>query len=149
MKIILQQDVKGLGKEGSVVQVADGYARNFLFPKKLAVEATEANLAVYRNRQKHEEKRKQHELAEAREKAEKIGGKKIIIPAKTGGNDRLFGSVTGKDIADAIKSTLGVDVDRRKILLDEPIKTTGTYKVLVKLHPEVSAEVEVEVKEQQ
>jgi large subunit ribosomal protein L9 len=149
MKVILEQDVKGLGKSGQMVQVADGYARNYLFPRKLAVEANDANLTVYKNKQKSIEKQKRRELADAREKASKFKDQKIIIEAKTGGNNRLFGSVTAKDIADAIKSKLGTNVDKRKIALDEPIKNLGMYNVSIKLHPEVSAVIEVEVREQQ
>lgn len=137
MKVILQKDVKGQGKRGQLVNVSDGYARNFLFPKKLAVEATEANMKELERQNKLAAEKKAADLAEAKALGEKIKGLEIKVPAKTGGGQKLFGAVTNKDIGDALERDHGVAIDRRKIELKAAIKTLGEHEVLIRLHPEV------------
>jgi len=148
MKVILKQDVKGLGKKESLVEVNDGYARNFLFPRGLAVEATANNINIMKTRNEAEKARKAKELASARELAARINELTLVIRTKSGENGKLFGSITGKDIADKLKSDFGIDIDKKKIVLQEPIKTLGTTAVDVKLYPEVSARLTVKVEEQ-
>ena len=138
MKVILKADVKGIGTAGTVVDVKDGYARNFLFPRGLALEATPGNLKVL-------EQQKAGEQEEAQEVAAKIDGKTITLKMKTGENGKLFGSITTKDIADAIDQAYGVSIDRRKIELKEPIKSLGTQQIEVRVHPEVSARITLTV----
>ena len=137
MKVILTQDVKGSGKKGQAVNVSDGYARNFLFPKKLAVEATEANMKELERQNKLAAEKKAADLAEAKALGVKIKGLEIKVPAKTGGGQKLFGAVTNKDIGDALERDHGVAIDRRKIELKAAIKTLGEHEVLIRLHPEV------------
>lgn len=137
MRVILTQDVKGSGKKGQAVNVSDGYARNFLFPKKLAVEATEANMKELERQNKLAAEKKAADLAEAKALGEKIKGLEIKVPAKTGGGQKLFGAVTNKDIGDALERDHGVAIDRRKIELKAAIKTLGEHEVLIRLHPEV------------
>ena len=137
MTVILTQDVKGSGKQGQAVNVSDGYARNFLFPKKLAVEATEANMKELERQNKLAAEKKAADLAEAKALGEKIKGLEIKVPAKTGGGQKLFGAVTNKDIGDALERDHGVAIDRRKIELKAAIKTLGEHEVLIRLHPEV------------
>jgi large subunit ribosomal protein L9 len=137
MKVILLQDVKGSGKKGQAVNVAEGYARNFLFPKKLAMEATEANLKAL-DRQRHSlEEKKSAELVQAKLFAEQLKNLEIKVPAKTGGGQKLFGSITNKDIGDVLEKTYGIAIDRRKIEIKTSIKTLGEHEVLIRLHPEV------------
>lgn len=147
MKLILQSDVKGLGKKGQIVEVSEGYARNFLIPKKLAIPATEGNLKEQRQKELAKEKRAEKEIQDAKKLAAFIEGAKINIRAKSGEAGKLFGSVTSKDIADGLKREKKVDVDKRKIELKEPIKDLGTTKVKIKLHNEVYAEINVIVSE--
>ncbi|NLS44709.1 MAG: 50S ribosomal protein L9 [Firmicutes bacterium] len=149
MEIILITDVAGLGSEGEVVRVADGYARNYLIPRGLAIRATKSNLQALKAKKKTMKIKSKRELASAKEIAEQLGNSKIIVYCKAGEGGRLFGSVTSKDIADTVKSDLGITLDRRRIDLTEPIKAVGNYTVSVKLHSEVSAEIQVEVKPQQ
>ncbi|MEA4891432.1 MAG: 50S ribosomal protein L9 [Peptococcaceae bacterium] len=137
MKVILIQDVKGSGQKGQVVNVSDGYARNFLFPRKLAMEATEANMKELERQHKLAAEKKAAELADARALGEKIKDLEIKVPAKTGGGQKLFGAVTNKDIGDALERDYGIAVDRRKIELKGAIKTLGRHEVLIRLHPEV------------
>lgn len=137
MKVILLQDVKGSGKKGQAVNVSDGYARNFLFPKKLALEATEANMKELERQQKLAAEKKAADLAEAKELGEKIKDLEIKVPAKTGGGQKLFGAVTNKDIGDALERDYGIAIDRRKIELKGAIKSLGEHEVLIRLHPEV------------
>jgi large subunit ribosomal protein L9 len=149
MEVILREDVEKLGARGQVVKVASGYARNFLLPKKLAVTATESNKKIVeQERQAH--LRKEAKLqGEAQDLAKLVNGVSVTISQKAGENDQLFGSVTSKDVADALAAK-GFTIDRRKIQLDEPIKSLGEFKVPVKLHKEVTAEVTVVVaKEEQ
>lgn len=144
MQVILKENVKDLGRMGDVVNVKDGYARNFLIPKGLAVEANPKNIKALEH-----EKRKIHELAKkakasAEELAARVSGTSVIIKAKTGEEDKLFGSVTAMDIADALKKE-GMDIDKKKIILDEPIKRLGSYTVNVKIHSDVTAQLNVQV----
>jgi large subunit ribosomal protein L9 len=142
MEVILREDISNLGTRGQVVKVAPGYARNFLIPKKLAVTATESNKKIVeQERQAH--LRKEAKLqSEAQDLAKLVNGVSVTIKQKSGENDQLFGSVTSKDVADALAAK-GFTIDRRKIQLDEPIKQLGEFKVPVKLHKEVTAEVTV------
>ena len=145
MKVILNQDVSNVGKEGDVVMVADGYARNYLFTRKLAVEASGGALKNVQMRQALEERRSEKMLSQASESAQALEGKSVTIEAKAGSENRLYGSITSQDIADAISKMLGVTVDKRKIQLNDPIKSMGTFTVPVKLHRTVSVPLTVEV----
>ncbi|HVK01906.1 MAG TPA: 50S ribosomal protein L9 [Armatimonadaceae bacterium] len=145
MKVIMQKDVDKVGKEGEVVSVADGYARNYLFPRALAVEATGGALKNVQMRQAQEEKRAESLKADADTAAAALEGKTIKIEARAGDGDRLYGSITTGDIAEAIKKSLSVAVDKRKIQLNDPIKAMGTHTVPVKLHRDVTVPVTVEV----
>ena len=147
MKVVLLQDVKSLGKKDAVVEVSDGYARNFLFSKKLAVEATKANLNVLKQQQAAAARLAAEQLEAAKAQAENLAKAKVVIAVKVGGNGKLFGAVSSKEIADALKEQQGLDVDKKKILLDEPIKTVGEKEVEVRLHKDVTARLKVEVKE--
>ena len=147
MKVILLEDVKGTGKKGQIVNASDGYANNFLVPKKLAVAATNDNLNSIKLQKKAEDKRKAEELAAAKELAEKLTNKDIKISVKTGDNGKLFGSVTNKEIAAAIEQQTGLVIDKKKIVLNDQIKMVGTRHVNIKLHPEVTAEVKVIISE--
>ncbi|MBQ3823819.1 MAG: 50S ribosomal protein L9 [Clostridia bacterium] len=145
MKVILTEDVKAQGKKGDLINVSDGYARNFLFPKGLAVEANAANVAERNSKLASIDHRKAEEKAAAAELAAKLGTLTVVMTAKAGAGDKLFGSVTSKEIAEEIKKRYGLDVDKKKIVLDEPIRAFGAYKVAVKLHPEVSATLTVKI----
>ncbi len=147
MKVVLLQDIKGTGRKDELVEVSDGYARNFLFPRKLAKEATNSAINEVNTKQSAIEHRKEVELENAKEIASKIDGKKFVIKAKAGSGDRLFGSVTAKEIAAAVSEDAGVDVDKRKISLDKDIKAFGSYEVPVKICQGVSAKITVEVSE--
>ena len=143
MKVILTQDVKKVGKKGDILEVKDGYARNALFPKGLAIEANAVNLNNRKLEQKFDDKKKQQELDAANEIKEKINEKKITIALKTGEGGRVFGSVTSKEIAESINKEYGVKLDKKKIMLADPIKTIGNKTVSVKLHQKVTAEVTI------
>jgi large subunit ribosomal protein L9 len=145
VKVILLERVKGLGEAGDVVDVAPGHARNYLVPRGLAEEATEANLARLQARLAQRARQAQRELEAARAAAGQLAEREIVVRAKAGESGRLFGSVTAADIAEAIRSQCGVAVDRRRIGLDEPIKALGSRPVTVRLHPEVSVQVTVRV----
>lgn len=146
MKVILKTDVKALGKKGQICEVSDGYARNFLFPKGLAVEATSGNLNDLASKKANEEKKKEQEKKEAQTLAAKLSSLSVEIHTKSGEGGRLFGSVTNKEIAEALKASHGINLDRRKLELKEPIKALGTFNVQAKLHPEVTAQFQVHVK---
>lgn len=146
MEVILKADVKGLGKKGKKVKASDGYARNFLFPKGLAVEANAQSLTELRNREQSNQHKLDMEIAAANDSKAKINGKTIKLTAKAGTNGRLFGSVTSKDVAAEIKKQYAVDVDKRKITMDD-IKAFGSYKIDVKLYQNISAEMTVSVSE--
>lgn len=143
MKVILKQDVKGLGKMEDLVNVSDGYARNFLFPRGLAAEANAGNINVMNTKKQAEKSKKDRELAQAKELALKVKETVVIIKSKSGENGKLFGSITSKDISDKLKSDFNIDIDKKKIVLPDPIKSLGTTEVEVKLYPEVSAKLTV------
>ena len=147
MKVVLLQDVKSLGKKDAVVDVSDGYARNFLFSKKLAVEATKANLNVLKQQQAAAARLAAEQLEAAKQQAENLAKAKVVIEVKVGGSGKLFGAVSSKEIAEALKEQQGLDLDKKKIILDEPIKTVGEKEVDVRLHKDVTARLKVEVKE--
>lgn len=147
MKIILLQDVKSLGKKGDVVNVSDGYARNYVLPKKVGVEATEKNRNELKLQKQHEDKLAAQRLAEAQELAKKLESLKIEVTMRAGENGRVFGSIASKEIAEQAKKQYGLDIDKKKIVLDEPIKSFGMHEVPLKLHPDVTARLYVLVKE--
>lgn len=146
MKVILNQDVKGLGKKGELVNTSDGYARNFLFPRKLATEANSQAMTELKNREDSKKHKIAVETQEAKDCADKINGKVIKVTAKAGQGGRLFGSVTSKEIAVAMKAQFGIDIDRRKITVDD-IKSFGTFPATVKLYQGVTADFSVMVSE--
>ena len=141
MKVILTQDVKGQGKKDQIVNVSDGYARNFLFPKKLAVEADAKALNDIKNREAAEKHRIEVETANAKEIKEKLDAATVCMKCAGGPDGRLYGSVTSSDIADAVKAQLGIELDRRKLQLDEAIKAYGKYTVGVKLYAGISGAI--------
>ena len=147
MKVILLQDVKALGKKGEVVNVNDGYARNFILPKKVGLEATGKNLNDLKLQKNNEAKVAQEHLDAAKKLAEELKAGKVVLTMKVGEGGRTFGSVSSKEIAEAVKEQMHLDIDKKKIQLKEQIKTLGTHIVSVKLHPEVTAELKVSVKE--
>ncbi|MDY4079661.1 MAG: 50S ribosomal protein L9 [Clostridium sp.] len=140
MKVILLQDVKKIGKKGDVINTSDGYARNYLFPRKLAEEATDANLHILNNKKENERKQKLAELETAQKLAKELKGKELKLTVKTGENNKLFGAITSKDVAELIKSQYKVEVEKKKIVMDT-IKLAGTYDIEVKLYPEVSTKM--------
>lgn len=146
MDVILKADVKGLGKKGEKVKASDGYARNFLFPKGLAVEANAQSLTELRNREQSNQHKIDVEIAAANDSKAKLQGKTIKITAKAGSNGKLFGSVTSKEVAAEIAKQFGVKVDKRKLSMDD-IKTFGSFKVEVKLYTNIVAEMTVMVGE--
>ena len=148
MKVILQQDIKGKGKRGQMIEVSDGYARNYMLPRKLAVEATADNVNTMRMTDKANQERRQKEREEAFAFSNRMKDMVVVVRAKGGGAGRLFGSVTTQEIADAIKAQEGIDIDKRKIVLDGQIKTTGDYQVKAKLGYEITAELKLRVEEQ-
>ena len=147
MKVILLEDVKSLGKKDTIVDVSDGYARNMLLPKKLAVLADAKAVNDLKLRQAGRERHAAELLAEAKKVAAELSGKKVTLSIKVGSGGRAFGSVSAKEIADAAKEQLGLELDRKKLVLSGPIKELGEVKVPYKIHPEVTAELAVEVKE--
>ena len=147
MKVILLEDVKALGKEGQIVNVNDGYARNFILPKKLGLEANNKNLNDLKLKKANDEKIAQEQLEEAQELGKKIEAGKVELAIKVGEGGRTFGSVSTKEIAAAVKEQMGYDIDKKKIQLKEAIKALGTHNVPVKLHTKVTAELKVVVKE--
>ena len=146
MKVILLQDVKSVGKKGELVEVSDGYARNFIFKKKLGVEATPKNLNDLKLKKQNEAKVAAENLSDAQTFAKEIETKSVELTIKAGEGGRVFGSVSTKEIAAAAKEQLGYDLDKKKMQLKEPIKNTGTYMVPIRLHPKVTAELKVIVK---
>lgn len=145
MKMILLQDVKNLGKKGAVVDVADGYARNFLLPRKLAEAATDGHLRLIDKEKADQAARAQREQEKAQQLAEQLAEKAVPVKVKVGEGGRLFGSVTAADVATALSKQAGTAIDKRKVQLNDPIKKLGTYTVSVKLHPKVSAKIQVDV----
>ena len=149
MKVILKQDVKSLGKKDEIVNVNDGYARNFLIPKGLAIEATAAALNEAKAKQNAEKHRKDVELAEAKALAARLSELTVTLKSKAGANGKLFGSITGKDIAVQLKAQFNIAVDKKCMNLPEPIRTLGTTEVDVKLYPGVAAKLKVKVENEQ
>ena len=147
MKMILLQDVKSVGKKGDLVNVSEGYAKNFLLPKKLAVEATKSNLNDYDLKQKAEAKRKQEELEKAQETAKALEDKVVTIKVKTGGNGKLFGSVTNKEVAEEIIKQTKLDIDKKKVSIGDPIKMLGERTAVFKLHPKVTEDFTIKIVE--
>lgn len=147
MKVILLENVKSLGKKGDVVNASDGYARNMLFPKKLAVPATDSNKKDLDARKRSEEKHAAEALADAEALKAKVEAGSVTLSIKVGEGGRTFGSVSTKEIVQAVKSQLGLELDKKKIQLPQPIKELGTTEVPVKLHPQVTAKLKVNVKE--
>ncbi len=147
MKVILLQDVRGQGKKGEMINVSDGYARNFLFPRKLAQEATTDNINTMRMNDKAKREKEQRAREEAAALSEKLRELTLTVTAKGGGAGRLFGSVTSQEISDALREQEGVELDRRKIVIDESIKTVGLYTVKVKLGFGIDAPLKVDVQE--
>lgn len=147
MKVILIEDVKSLGKKGQMVNVSDGYARNMLFPKKLGVEATPKNINDLKLQKAHEDKVAKENLEAAKQFKTELETKQVTVSIKVGENGRTFGSVSTKEISEAAKAQLGYDIDKKKMQLANPIRELGTTLVPVKLHPQVTAELKVVVKE--
>jgi ribosomal protein L9 len=148
MEVILKTDVKGKGKKDQLVKVSDGYARNFLFPRGLAVEATKESLSIMKSKNDSVEFQKQEDIKYANELKEKIEQIAVKIPAKAGENGRLFGSVTSKEIGDVLLSQFHIKIDKKKINLPDGIKSLGVTKIPIKLYPGISASLTVEVVEQ-
>ncbi|MGM9598738.1 MAG: 50S ribosomal protein L9 [Faecousia sp.] len=148
MKVILQQDVKGKGKRGQMIEVSDGYARNYMLPRKIAVEATADNVNTMRMNDKAQQEKRQKEREEAFAISKMMKDMVVVVRAKGGGAGRLFGSVTTQEIAEAIQKQEGINIDKRKIVLDEQIKTVGEYTVKIKLGYEINAELKLRVEEQ-
>ena len=148
MKVILTKDVKGTGKKGDIVNVSDGFANNFLLKKGAAVIANEDNLNVLKNKQSSEQHKKDEELKAALNMKEAINDKEITLVKKAGDGGKLFGAVTAIDICDGIKASLGIEVDKRKIVLKNAIKSIGKYETEIKIHKDVTAKVMVNVKEE-
>ena len=147
MKVVLLQDVKAQGKKGQIIDVSEGYARNFLFPKKLAIVADAKAINDVKNKESSKQHKLEVEKSQAKELGEKITNATVKIRAEAGNDGRFYGAVTAKDISEALKAQTGIDVDKRKIVLDSPIKAFGTYKLDVKLYPEVTAKLTVSVVE--
>lgn len=147
MEIVLLEDVKSLGKKGEIVKVNEGYARNFILPKKLGVEATAKNLNDLKLKKANQEKLAAQQLAAAKELGEKLEKASVTLAIKAGDNGKAFGSVSSKEISKAIQEQLNLEIDKKKLVLSEPLKTFGTHEVPVKLHKDVTAKLSVKVTE--
>lgn len=147
MQVVLLEDVKALGKKGEIVKVNDGYARNFILPKKLGIEANAKNLNDLKLQKANEEKLAAERLAQAKELAKKLEAASVTVSIKAGEGGKAFGSVSSKEIAKAISDQLGLEIDKKKLALSEPIKTFGTHTVPVKLHKDVTGKLSVKVVE--
>ncbi len=145
MKVILQQEVKKVGKKGDIIEVSEGYARNYLLPQKLAIPATDGNVNVAKQQKAAEERKQQRILDEAKVLAAQLAKVSVTVSVKTGEGGKLFGSVTSKDIADAMQAQHNIEIDKRKIEMKEAIKSLGTFPVTIKIHPEVSTQIEVHI----
>ena len=145
MKVLLKADVKGKGKAGQIVNVSDGYARNFLFPKDLATPANAENINAATIKQKAEKHKKEMEKQEAAELAKRVSEMKLVMKVRCGEGNRLFGSITNKEIAEELKKQFGVEVDKKKIVLKENIKELGEYQIQVKLYAEISSTMTVSI----
>ena len=148
MKVILQQDVKGQGKKGQLIEVSEGYARNFLLPRKLAVLATADAMNTMKLQEKAKKAEEARQKAEAEAIAEKLGSAQVKVTARAGANGKLFGAVTSKEVSDALSAQHGIELAKQKIVLDEPIKSFGTYQLKAKLGHEVSGIIHVLVVEE-
>ncbi len=147
MKVILLQDVKSVGKKGEIIDANDGYARNFLLPKKMAVEANSKNLNDLKLQNANEEKLVAQRLKDAQDLAKDIESKTVTVYMKAGEGGKTFGSISGKEIAAAFKEQHGLELDKKKLVMEEPIRSFGTYNVDIKLHPQVTGTVKVKVQE--
>ncbi len=147
MKVILLQDVKGKGKKGQLLEVSDGYARNFMLPRKIAIEATPDAVNTMKMNDKATQERIAREKAEAMEISKTLRGLTVVVKAKGGGAGRLFGSITNQEIADSLKAQSGIELDKRKIVISDTIKTVGTYTVTCKLGYEITAPLTVKIEE--
>ena len=147
MKVILLQDVKGNGKKGQLLEVSDGYARNFMLPRKIAIEATPDAVNTMKMNDKATQERIAREKAEAMEISKTLRGLTVVVKAKGGGAGRLFGSITNQEIADSLKAQSGIELDKRKIVISDTIKTVGTYTVTCKLGYEITAPLTVKIEE--
>ena len=147
MKIILIQDVKKLGKKGEIIEASDGYARNYILPQKLGIEANSRNLNDLKLQKIKEERDAQRILDEAKELAEKIGAQAVTVKMKAGEGGKVFGSVSAKEIAEAMKKQNALEIDKKKIQLQEPIRSFGFHEVGIKLHPQVTGTLKVKVEE--
>ncbi len=145
MKLILQQEVKKLGNKGDIIDVSEGYARNFLLPKQLAVVATSTNVNSAVQKKAAEERKARQLLDEAKVMAAQLTKVSVVVEAKLGNGGKLFGSVTAQDVADALKKQYNIDLDKRKIEMKETVKSLGAFPVSVKIHPEVSSQIEMKV----
>lgn len=145
MKVILQQEVKKVGKKGDILEVSEGYARNFLLPKGYAVAATSTNLNAVTQQKKSEERKQQQAIDEATLMAAQLSKIEVSIAVKIGEGGKLFGSVTGKDIAEALKKDHNIDIDKRKIEVKEGIKGLGDYEAVIKVHPEITSKIKVHI----
>lgn len=148
MKVVLLEDVKSLGKKGDIVEASEGYAKNFIIPKKLGVEATKANLNTLKLQKANEEKIAKEKLEDAQNLAKKLQAGELVLSIKAGKDGRTYGSISTKEIHQAIEEQLGLEVDKKKIVVAEAIKTFGTYEVVVKLHPKVQAKLSIKVREE-
>lgn len=148
MKVILLKDVKALGKKDEIVNVSDGYARNYLLPRDIAVEATSGKLKEIHIKREADKDKKAKEIEEARGLSERLSKLEVIIKSKAGSSGKLFGSITNKDISDSIKKQHKIEIDRKKIVLSEPIKTLGSHEIEIKVYPEVTSKIIVKVIEE-
>lgn len=146
MKVILLKDIKGTGKKGEIINASDGHARNFLIPRKFAMEATEGNLKELKFKKDNEKRVKAEELKEAEDLAASISDKEIELLVKAGSAGKLFGAITSKDLAEAISEKLDLEIDKKKIVLKDPIKEIGTYEIQIKIYPTVKATIKVILK---
>ena len=147
MKVILQQDIRGKGKRGQMIEVSDGYARNYMLPRKMAIEATPDNVNTMRMTDRANAEKRQREREEAFALSNRLKDMTVVVKAKGGGAGRLFGWVTTQEIADALKQTYDITLDKRKIVLDEQIKTVGLYTVRCKLGYEITADLKIKIEE--
>jgi large subunit ribosomal protein L9 len=145
MKVILLEDVKGVGKKGQIINASDGHATNFLLPRKLAIEATKANLANLESQQKRAEQKVANEVTAAQALADRIKEARLILRVKTGEKGKMFGSISNKELAEAMQSQHKISIDKKKIVLSQPVKNTGEYTATVKLHAQVAAPLHFEV----
>ena len=148
MKVILLKDIKGTGKKGEIINASDGHARNFLIPRGLAKEATDGSVRELEHQNASKTKREEEALAQAKELADKISQLDVTIKTKAGDGGRLFGSITNKDVSDLIKKKYNIDLDKKKIIMDQPIRTLGTTNVTVKVYPKVSTQLKIHVVEE-